>query len=206
MNNPFSRVLTKDLPNFNSLFGNLGKSWTNPLPNDLHIKGLPKVIERNFARVNSVGAGPDVLHTYTLPAGTVKANDLIEIAYSGGFAANNTDKFVQAQFGGVSYEPGGALDIDALGWFICTRIGIVDSTHVNIGHFITMGTFHINSDNVTITAFNIGGLTIVRNADNQVVPDMSSNATVIRVRSVAGVGAAVSDIYQNISEIKLTRF
>lgn len=176
------------------------------LPNDGYLTGVPKIIDHQFTKVNSSGAGPDTLHTYTMPKKTVKPGDLVEIWAGGGFAANDTDKFIHGEFGNIIYENGGAVDIDGLGWVLCTRVGIVDLTHITVSHFVVFGVFTIASDNVTIGAFNIGGFFVSRSNDNVAINDMDANDTVIRVRSVCGAGAAANDVFQNMSEIKLTRF
>lgn len=202
---PETFVQYKNLPNYNSMFGNIGKDWNNPLPNDLFIRGVPKVINRQFTRVNSSGAGPDTLHTFTIPAKTLKAGDLVEYWAGGGWAGNDTDKFVHGEFGNLVYENGGALDIDGSGWVLCSRILVVDVTHVNITHFVVAGAVSLDSGNV-VNTFGLGAIVIVRTLNNTAINNMDSNDSVVRIRSVAGAGAAANDIFQDTSEIKLTRF
>src|SRR5262245_46965128 len=60
--------------------------------------------------VNNSGAGPDTLHTFSLPANSLRNDkDYIDLWYAGGSVNNANTKFVNARFGGNIYEGIGAL-------------------------------------------------------------------------------------------------
>lgn len=201
--NPESFVKYRDLPNLNTMFGNIGHSWNNLLPNDLYIKGLPKVINTDFSTVNSAGAGPDTLHTFSIPAETLKAGDLLDVVYGGNTAANDNNKFLQTEFDGLTIEATGGTDIDdAVGWIFLMRIGIIDSTHIVAVSSFLWNALAVDSPAAIFTTFAAGFMAIGRNR-LRTVANMDSNAMVLRVR--AG-GVVAADIFQNYSEIRLTRF
>lgn len=167
-------------------------------------KDAPRNIKRDFSTVNSAGVGPDVLHTFTLPAGSLATNgDYLNVWYAGAFAANDRDKFVQAQFDGTSYEAGGVLDIDgATGWIIDVRIARISATSVLVSHNITMNALFADSTNA-VNTFGLSGLSFTRNSGAFAVANLNSTGVVMRVRSVVAAGAAAADVFQNMSIIEL---
>ena len=78
MFNPSGFVKHKELPNFQSMFGNTGKSWDAVFPNDLYIKSIAKNIVNRSDTVLISGAGPVVLHSFSFPAGSLKAGNIID--------------------------------------------------------------------------------------------------------------------------------
>jgi hypothetical protein len=53
--------------------------------------------------VGNVGAGPDVLHTFTLPANSLATDgDWLRVRYAGRFAGDADTKTIDVRFGGVS--------------------------------------------------------------------------------------------------------
>jgi len=170
------------------------------------LSGVPQTIEVNTTVVNSAGAGPDVLHTFTLPANSLaNDNDCIEIWYAGGFAAVNRDKAVQAQFAGVTYENSGVFDFDgSTGWMLGARIVRIDATHVESSHILLENLVQVTSGNVA-SSQSVGGSWLCRTATSFVVPDLNANASVMRVRSVV-TGGAAADVFQSLSILKLVQF
>lgn len=168
-------------------------------------KSSPRCIHRNTATTNSSGVGPDVLHTFSLPANSLQTDgDYLSVWYAGGFAGVNRDKFVQAQFDNQDYEPGGVFDFDgSTGWLINTRIIRTSVTAVRISHLWLANLLSINSANAA-SSQNIGGFTITRNG-SLTVANLNSNAITMRVRSVVAAGAAAADVFQNLSIIELTQ-
>jgi hypothetical protein len=66
-------------------------------------KTSPRVIHVDFSTVGNVGAGPDVLHTYTLPANSLATDgDFLRVRYAGRFAGDADTKTIDVRFGGVS--------------------------------------------------------------------------------------------------------
>jgi hypothetical protein len=161
----------------------------------------PRCIHRNFATTNSAGAGPDVLHTFTVPAGTLVANDFLDVWYAGNTATNDNDKAVQAQFDSQTYENGGLFDYDVgVGWAMTVRIGVIDLTHVIVSHILVLNLAQAGGTVNTFSSGNAGALIISRNTP-LTVANLSSNAVVMRVRSL---GVAAADVFQNTSIINHT--
>lgn len=204
MYNPEANVKYKDLPNLTPMFGNLGNSWNNPLPNDLYIKGVPKNIFKLYAAADikgNIGAGTDDLQTYTLPAKGLKSNgDKIHFKYAGLFATNDNDKRIQILFGGQVFEDFGAFDFDAGLWVVEGDYVRVDSTHIRASSMGMYGEPLVMDEGVvsgTPDIIFLGRNTVLT------VPDMDANATILKV---TGTATANDDITQTYSWLDLTRF
>jgi hypothetical protein len=155
------------------------------------IVGYPKTIRIDSSTANSSGAGPDVLHTFTLPANILAANDdYLDVYYSGTFAANDNNKAVQARFAGQTYENSGAVDVDGGAWVMCVKILRLSSTSVRVTSHTTYFGISIDSANV-LTSFG-GTQYIVRQADLTGLSDLGSNTQVMDVRSLGVAGSDVS--------------
>src|SRR5262245_63414445 len=99
------------------------------------VKFAPRRIKDDTSVVGNVGAGLDVLHTFSLdtPNRLLTDGDELIVYYGGNFTANDTDKQVQAFFGGTAYESMGLADIDgATGWTIQARIIRLSSSAVRV--------------------------------------------------------------------------
>jgi hypothetical protein len=153
--------------------------------------------------VNSSGVGPDTLHTFTLPANSLASNgDYIDVWYAGAFSISNRDKAVQAEFGGTAYENSGVLDVDSsTGWVLASRIIRTSPTTVRTSHAIIYNALGVSPAAVA-TSFNLGGYVISRNS-SFTVPNLVTNPTNMRVRSVVAAGAAAADVFQNQSMIEV---
>lgn len=175
------------------------------LPFDGYIAGVPKNIESRCDLVSSTGAGPDVLHTYTLKAGSLKSdNDFLDIWYAGGFGINDTDKAVQLQIDGTDYSAPATHDVDSdLGWLYVVKIIRDDATHVSIALSESETGFLVDSGNVVSSS--TGSLFAVRHLNSLAISNMDTTDIVLRVRSVVGAGAAAGDVYQHQSIINLIR-
>lgn len=167
------------------------------------IVGIPKVIRLDTSTVSSAGAGPDVLHTYDLPLGTLANDgDFLDVWYSGATATNNNDKAVQAQFGGVTYESMGAFDIDGqVGWVINVKIVRLSSTSVVASHMMNFNVIAADSA-AAVTTFGASGFMISRNSVITGLANLNTTATTMRVRSL---GVAAGDVFQNLSIIRVTK-
>lgn len=166
----------------------------------------PRCIQRDTSTVNSSGVGPDVLHTYSLPANSLATDgDYLSVWYGGNFAANDRNKAVNAQFDGQTYEGAGIQDIDsAIGWTLCVRIIRLSSTSVRVSHFLLENAIAVDSPG-TATSYGTGGQMFCRTNDLAGVANLNSNAVTMRVRSVVEAGAAAADVVQNLSIIELTQ-
>ena len=168
-------------------------------------KVSPRNIKRDTSTVGNVGAGLDVLHTFSLPANSLQADgDYLTIVYAGAFAANDTDKRVNAFFGGTAYEGIGTQDIDgATGWRIAATIIRLSSTSVRVSHLISVNLLFGDSlSPPTMSTAGVSGLYITRLTDITGLSNLNSNATTMEVK---GEGAANNDVTQNLTVIELTQ-
>lgn len=167
-------------------------------------KSAPRCIHRDISVVNSSGVGPDVLHTFSLPANSLQTNgDYLSVWYAGNFAANAQAKAVQAQFDGQTYEGPGTTDIQAsIGWLLGVRIIRLSATSVRCSNFILENAIGVNAAG-TATSYGTGGNMFTRNGDFTGIANLNLNAVTMRVRSVVAVGAAAGDVAQNLSIIEL---
>jgi len=161
-------------------------------------------IKTDTSTVGNVGAGLDVLHTFSLntPNRLTTNGDYLRVRYSGNFAANDTDKRVNAFFGGTVYEGSSVLDIDgAVGWRIDATITRISSTSVRVDSALTVNTFRADSAGPpNISTDGLSYFNICRNLDITGLPDLGANATTMEVK---GEGAANNDVFQNLSIIEL---
>lgn len=167
-------------------------------------KDAKRCIRRDFSTVNSSGAGPDVLHTFTLdtPNRLLTDGDYLDVWYAGKTASNDNDKAVQARFGGVTYETMAAFDLDGtVGWAIAARIMRLTSTSVRVSHMMNFNV--IAGDSAAPPAMNTfgsGGFILSRNNDITGLSNLGSNSITMDVRSL---GVAAADVVQNMSIIEL---
>jgi hypothetical protein len=204
MQNTSSFVQFKDLPNFQSMFGNIGSSWNNPVPNDLYIKGVPKNIVKLFATADikgNIGVGTDDLQTVTLPATTFRQDGAqVKFLYAGGFATNDNDKRIQILFDGQVFEDFGAFDFDAGLWRVEGDYTRIDATHIRATSFGLYGEPLVADEGVIS-----GTPDIIYLARNTVltVSNLDSNPVVLKV---TGTATANDDITQNLTWLDLIRF
>lgn len=204
-----NRQLTpRDLPNLTSLFGNIGHSWDNDLPDDLFIKGVPKTIVHRFDSVGNQGAGLDTLQNFTIPAGTLKDNDFVVGIAAGTYANNDNNKRVVLAIPGIATIEdglGSAQDIDGggglAGWNIIYAFGRIDSTSLSIfskfsGEFISFDGAGASVVNLAFHQFN-------RTSADLTVPDLDANDLVIEIE---GEGTSNNDVVQSLNIVTLTRF
>lgn len=169
-------------------------------------RSSPRCIHRDITTVNSAGVGPDVLHTFSLPANSLQTNgDYLSVWYAGAFSSgNDRNKAVQAQFDGTSYENDGGEDLDnSTGWVMNVRIVRITATSVRTSHLVLDNLLVIDSA-AAATSLGFGGFAITRNS-TFATADLNANAVTMRVRSVVGAGAAAADVFQNLSIIELTQ-
>jgi len=170
------------------------------------VRSSPRNIKRDFSVVNSAGVGPDVLHTFTLPANSLETDgDYLTVWYAGNFAANARNKAVNAQFDGQTYEGAAVTDIQAaIGWAMAVRIARLSSTSVRVSDVLFENAMGITTAGVA-GSFGTGSNMFCRSNDLVGVANLNSNTVVMRVRSVVAVGAAAADVVQNMSIIELTQ-
>jgi|SRR4030095_4153858 len=203
MQNTSSFVQFKDLPNFQSMFGNIGNSWNNPLPNDLYIKGVPKNIFKKYLeadKVGNVGAGTDDLQTFTLPAKSWRDGDRLTIAYAGIFAVNDNDKRIQILADGQTVEDFGAFDFDSGEWVVYQHYIRESATTLRVDYMGMYGEPLVIDEAVIAGTPDIIFLPRTRLIT---VSNLDSNNIILKV---TGTATANNDIVQSMSWIDLTRF
>lgn len=187
--------------NTNPVYFGINNTIVGTIKSSGFFVGMPKTMTVDSSVVGNVGGGLDTLHTYTLPANTLSTNgDWIRAVYGGNFAGNDTDKRVNASFGGQVYEGGGVVDIDGGNWRLEAEFVRLTSTTVRITSIITYGGVSINSANA-VGAFGIGYQSIARITD-VTVANLNSNTMVMAVQ---GEGAANNDVVQNLSIVQATQ-
>lgn len=204
-----NQLITRaDIPNLTTVFGNLGNSWNNALPNDLFIKGVPKVIYRDQANPKltnggNVGGGLDTIFTFTLPDDGLKSDgDIFDVWAGGTFASNDNDKRLVNSFGGNQFEDTGLRDLDTnVGWSMYSRIQRIDSTHVRWNSSISENAIGADSAQVLV-AFNTGSVLITRDGFFT-VNNMNTNTNDFLIRAEA---TANDDVTITQVVITLTRF
>lgn len=180
------------------------------LPLDGYITGVPKVIlnqaaDPKLTNGGNVGGGLDVIHTYSLPANSLKSDlDVLELWYEFNFAANNNDKRIDGNFGGNNYFGMGLVDVDGGGGIFKVTITRLTSTSVRIGCFTLFNFFHADSAAPpAITSFNTGAYFDTRAVLASGLADMNANSTTIELKAE---GTANDDITVCKAMFRLTRF
>lgn len=180
------------------------------LPLDGYFTGVPKIILNEVAdpkltNGGNVGAGLDVIHTYSLPLSSLKLNgDILELYYEFNFAANNNDKRIDGTFGGNNYFAMALVDVDGGGGIFKVHIERLTSTSVRIGCFTLFNFFHADSAAPpAITSFNTGAYFDTRAVLASGLADLNANNTTIQLRAE---GTANDDITVCKAVFSLTRF
>ena len=170
------------------------------------IKGYAYALQVDTSTVNSTGAGPDTLHTFSLPAGSLANNgDFVEVEYGFIFTANDNNKAIRATFGGTEYinRGLGSTDIDGtIGATMRATIVRLSSTSVHVSATLIENLMLGDSANVFTGTSGNGGLVAASNVVISGLSDLGSNATTMNGQSL-GVGAG--DVSQRLSVIKLTQ-
>src|SRR5215475_6020246 len=123
IHNPLGNTIIRQLGDA----GGPRSDWVTDEINNLiaWAKDAPRRIHFNTSIVGNVGAGLDVLHTFSLdtPNRLLTDGDELIVWYGGNTTANDTDKRVNAFFGGTAYEAAPTTDFDlGIGWTIAARI------------------------------------------------------------------------------------
>lgn len=156
----------------------------------------------DLVAVGNVGAGLDDLQKVAIPINALQRNgDYFKVRYWGGFAANDTDKAVNAFFDNISYENTGALDIDGGQWLIDAEIVRTGPKSINVSHIMTW--FAVNVDSLNnLTAFGTGYFDVTRVALSNITNNLNTTSITMGCR---GQGAADNDVVQFSTTIELIR-
>jgi len=162
------------------------------------IVGYAKNISTRFDQVGNVGAGPDDLHSITINANTLAANNDLLVAHQGGnFTANNNDKKLIGKFGGQTFFDTSLLDIDgAVGWNTFYRIVRMTATTARVSGIMIINFKAIDSGNA-LDGFANSFLGYSFNTVSGItVSDMGSNNLILLIQ---GDATADNDVFQNFS-------
>jgi len=160
-------------------------------------KDARRCIKRDNSSVGNVNAGPDVLHTFSLPADTLHTNgDYLWVCYSGTFAANANNKVILIKFGGQTVS--NLAQVQNGGQWLYDIVYARESdTTVRCASGIFWGRLRRPSGG----ALTDDGLFTGENTQIT-VSSLTSNAMTMEVQ--AGDGASVTDdTKQNLSVIEL---
>jgi hypothetical protein len=166
--------------------------------------GLVRNIGINITSVGNVGAGLDPLHSFSLPADSLRNDgDYLHVFFGGDYAANANLKRVVASFGGTAWEDTGLRDlVDGGGWAIAVRIARLSATSVLVSGGIGANSLAVTSLLNVPNTFGEGFLSAARNRLITLLPNLNLNATTILV---SGEGTANDDVVQNLSIIELVQ-
>ena len=167
------------------------------------VQFAPRRIHFNTSIVGNVGAGLDVLHTFSLdtPNRLLTDGDELIVWYGGNTTANDTDKRVNAFFGGTAYEGAAVTDIDlGIGWTIAARIIRLSSSSVRVSHTYMHNALIGDSTASPSNVNTSGGGTFLVSRSNDITGLTLNGAITMEVK---GEGAADNDVKQNFSSIWL---
>ena len=164
----------------------------------------PRVIKVDTSTVNSAGAGPDTLHTFSLPANSLATNgDFVEVEYGFLFASNDNDKGIRGTFGGTEYARRGlgATDLDGVvGGVIRATIARLSTTSVIVSSTMVANVMFADSAGAFTGTSGNGGITFGSCVAITGLADLTTNATTMSGQSL---GVAANDVTQRLSVIKL---
>lgn len=170
------------------------------------IVGYARTIAVDTGSTASSGAGPDTLHTFSLPANSLANNgDFVEVEYSGIFAVDDDNKAIRATFGGTEYlnRGLGATDFDgALGWVMRAKIVRLSTTSVRVSAALNANLMFADSLNAFTGTSGNGGLMSGSSVDITGLSDLTANATTMSAQSL---GVNAGDVTQKLSVIKLVQ-
>lgn len=168
------------------------------------IVGYARTIQQDSTPVGNVGAGLDVLQTFTLPAASLAAaNDFVEADYFGQYASNNNDKRVVWRLDGTLLEDTGLIDIDSQGWHLKVKITRLTDVTVRVQTVFSGGVLQTDSAG-TNAATGVGGVHRTRTFPSQAISDLDVTGVVMRIEGESGAGTT-DDVINNESVIKLTQ-
>jgi hypothetical protein len=202
-----SKLITRnELPNLSQLFGNNGNSRNSPLPNDLFIKGVPKAVHSNVSVVNGGGVGVIVMHSFTLPAQSLrKDGDFINGVVAGTFDnSNDNNKGFLLTIDGQVFGGTGSIDIDGnnSGWVLFFELMRLSSTSVIAISHMVFNAGYIDSAAVP-TSLAAGSVSQGRTITLTGLANLNSNNIIIQ--SAGNGGMSANDIVQRYSRFYLTR-
>lgn len=170
----------------------------------LVLPGYPFALDVNTTATGNVGAGLDALHSTTLAADTLAANnDFIEAEFSGTFANNDNNKRVVIQLDGQTLFDSGSQDFDGAadrdGWVLRVTIVRTSATTVNASTAVAIGQFFADGAGTFVST---NGMARGNVAHGVTVSNLDSNSVVLRV---LGEATSNDDVVARTSTVKLTQ-
>jgi len=201
IHNPLGNTIIRQLGDA----GGPRSDWVTDEINNLiaWAKDAPRRIHFNTSIVGNVGAGLDVLHTFSLdtPNRLLTDGDELIVWYGGNTTANDTDKRVNAFFGGTAYEAAPTTDFDlGIGWTIAARIIRLSSSSVRVNHTYMHNAILADSTASPSNVNTSGGGTFLVSRSTDITGLTLNGAITMEVK---GEGAADNDVKQNFSSIWL---
>lgn len=161
-------------------------------------------VNGNFTLVS--GADLQVMHSFTLPAGTLAKNgDSLKVQYGGGAQISTSQKRLVVDISGVTLYDSGLVDLggngnDWRGFCIHAMYLRMSPTYLLCSFQLIINTTEIDFQNAIISPLNEGGIiTAYSNPLN--VPNMDTNDLVLSVQGASADGGA--SFYQIFSFIEL---
>lgn len=163
------------------------------------IVGYPKCVGVDISTPGNVGTGLDSLHSFSLPAASLAANnDWVRWTAGGKFGANDDNKRLVVTFDSQSMEDTGLIDIDGQDWkFMSTLIrlsstSVIHNTALWLGFLQfdsagasagTGGRFISRSTVLTVANLNSNNLTMLVQAESATATNdnITQNQTIVEV-------------------------
>src|SRR5262245_51963507 len=169
------------------------------MKNNGQIVGVGKTVHTNVTATGNVGGGLDNLHSFTLPAGSLNANnDYVEAIYAGTFSTNDNNKRIVISFGSQTVDDSSLQDQDSGSWEYRITYFRLSSTSVR---FVTRAVWGIIAADGAASMTGSNGR-VFTNTNTIAVADMSLNNLPLLVQAE---GTANNDIQQILSIVQLTQ-
>jgi hypothetical protein len=148
-----------------------------------------RVINRDFSTVGNVGAGPDVLHSFTLPGGSLATDgDFVTVSYAGRAVNGETISF-SFQFDGQATDtPAGLVAGASAHWLYEAEYARTSNTGIRAKYKFRGFGFTPSPDDQQVLELTVGSL---------------GSDRVLRVLGDSTVTPNNNDVTQNFSIIKL---
>lgn len=148
--------------------------------------------------VTNITTGLDLLHSFTLPAGTLANDgDMLWVRYGGTFGVNDNDKRIRIEFGGQLVSTTGGFDQDTGNWVYDILYTRTSPTTVKFPLIL-----HWGSGNRDGAGTLTGNFVFAGDFVGIAVANLNTTNTLLTVQAE---GTATSDIAQGLSFINLIR-
>lgn len=168
------------------------------LPNDGYFAGVPKHIHQRLDTANGGAGSLVVMHTFTLPANSLKNDgDYLIVWYGGDIAVNNNGKQINPRVDGQVVHSAGLFSMSGSGWAYAFLYFRVNSTTIRTCQMI-----HANFITRDTAAVLGGSGFYVGDSVDLTVSNLNTTDIVLDVRAQ---GTNATDVQQTFSNIHLVR-